>query len=73
MGQRVAASWPMSYGPPGADRPYDMGEIFELADCVNDQLLLERHYLQRIPGDVATVSGRSGLKRSPSPRTRSMR
>jgi hypothetical protein len=55
MGQRVAASWPMSYGPPGADRQYDVGEIFELAGCVNDRLLLEKHYLHHIPDELVTV------------------
>ena len=55
MGQRVAASWPMSYGPPGADRELDLGEIFELTDCPHDQLLLDKHYVRRIPDDAATV------------------
>ena len=51
MGQRVAASWPLSYGPAGADRSYDLGEIFELTGCVNDQLLLEKHYVRRLADD----------------------
>jgi hypothetical protein len=55
MATRVAATKPMSYGLPGLERDVDVGEVFELAGCLHDQLLVEKGYLHVLPKDLPTV------------------
>jgi hypothetical protein len=43
---------PMGYGPPGADRQYDRGQLIELAHLPNDKKLLDYNYIQALEPDV---------------------